>query len=161
MKLCLRHEPSMEVTKPCNSVSYLNCRGISCNNKKHFPVIKFHQSIFCRPKNIQNIILDQNLGMRSIHNLSATDSFGNGDDVLKIGKQGQKETSSQEEYTLKLEKNTAKSSHNPRKRKGSYEAVKGEDNKFADGFLSGEESEEVAYKGKCYVMFLHLHILGM
>jgi hypothetical protein len=148
----------MEVTKQCNSVSYLSDRGIGCSNKKHFLVMKLHQSIFCKQKNIQNIISNKNLGVRSIHNLSTTDSFGSGSEVLKIEKLSKKETDSQEEYTLKLEKNTAKGPRHSRKWQGSSE---GEDNKTTDGFLNSKESEKVPYEGKCCVMFLHLHILGM
>jgi hypothetical protein len=114
--------------------------------------------VLCRPKNIQNVILNQNLGVRSIHNLSTSDLFGSGDKVLKIEKPSQKETDSQEEYTLKLE---TKTSRHPRKRQGSSEDVKGEHNKTTDGILNGEESEDITSKGMCCVMFPHPHILGM
>jgi hypothetical protein len=104
--------------------------------------MKLHQSIFCKQKNIQNIISNQNLGVRSIHNLSTTDSFGSGSEVLKI----EKETDSQEEYTLKLDNNTAKGPRHSRRWQGSSA---GEDNKTTDGFLNSKESEKVAYEGKC------------
>jgi hypothetical protein len=150
-KLCLCHEPTVEITKHCNRVSYLSDRGISYNNKMHFLVINLHQSMLCRPKNIQNIILNQNLGIRSIHNVSTTDLFGSVDKVLKIEKLSQKETDSQEEYTLKLETKTAKGSHRPRKRQGSSEGIKDVDNKTTDGFLQGEKYEDVTSKGNCHV----------
>lgn len=158
MKLCLCCESTVEITKHCNIVSYLNDRGISCNHKKHFLVRKLHQSMLCRSKNFQNLILNQNLGVRSIHNLSTSDLFGSGDKVLKIDKPSQKETDSQEEYTLKLESKTAKGSRHPRKRKGSSEDIKGEYNKTTDSVLNGEESEDITSKGMCSVMFPHPHV---
>jgi hypothetical protein len=145
----------MEVTKHSNSVSYLSDRGIGCSNKKHFLVMKLHQNILCKQNNIQNIISNQNLGVRSIHNLSTTDSFGSGNEVLKIEKLSKKETDSQEDYTLKLEKNTAKGPRHAMKWQISSE---GEDNNTADGFLNSKESQKVSYEGKCCVMFLHLHV---
>jgi hypothetical protein len=151
----------MEITKHCNIVSYLSGRGISNKNRNNFLVRKLHQSMLCRPKNIQNVILNQNLGVRSIHNLSASDLFGSGDKVLKIEKLSQKATDNQEEYTLKLETKTAKGPRHPRKRQGSFETVKGEHNKITDGILNGEESEDITSKGMCCVMFLHPHILHM
>lgn len=161
ISLCLCHEPTMKITKYCNIVSYLSDRGISCNNKKHFLVRKLHQSMLCRPKNIQNVILNQNLGVRSVHNLSTSDLFGSGDKVLKTEELRQKETDSQGEYTLKLETKTAKGSHHPRKRQGSSEDIKGEHNETTDGILNGEESEDITSKGMCCVMFPHPHILGV
>jgi hypothetical protein len=139
----------MEVTKHRNSVSYLSDSGIGCNNTNHFLVMKLHQSMFCKPKNIQNIISNQNLGVRSVHNLSTTNSFGSGNEAPKIEKLSKKETGSQEEYTLKVEKNTVKGRRHPRKWQGSPESG---DNKTTDGFLNSKESESVAYKGEwCHI----------
>lgn len=161
ISLCLCHEPTMETTKHCNIVSYLSDRGISCNNKKHFLLRKLHQSMLCRPKNIQNVILNQNLGVRSVHNLSTSGLFGSGDKVLKTEELRQKETDSQGEYTLKLETKIAKGSHHPRKRQGSSEDIKGEHNETTDAILNGEESEDITSKGMCCVMVPHPHILGV
>jgi hypothetical protein len=92
VRQCLFHEPAMEITKRCNSISFLCDREVSYNNKRHCLVIKLHQDMFCRPKNIQNILLNQNLGIRSIHNLSSRDLFGSSDNVEKIAKLSRKET---------------------------------------------------------------------
>lgn len=148
-KLCLCHEPTMEITKHCNIVSHLSNRGISYHNKEHFLVRKLHLMMLCRPKNIQNVILNQNVGVRSVHNSSTSNLFGSGDKMLKIEKLSEKETDSQEEYALKSETKSAKGSHHPRKRQGSSEDIKAEHNKTTDGILNGEESDEITSKGMC------------
>lgn len=161
VRQCLFHEPSVEVTKHCNSISFLSMRKVSYNNKRHcLP----HQNLLCRPKNIQNILLNQTLGIRSIHNFSTTDLFGSGDEVQKIAKLNEKETDSTsrgKEKNLKLKVKPAKVFHHSRKRQGHSEDIKDENNKTTDDLLEGEKCEDITSKGTYFVMFLHLHMLGM
>lgn len=164
VKQCLFCKPDMEITKHCNNISFLSDREVSYNNRRHCLVMKLHQDMFCRPKNIQNILLNLKQGIRSIHNLSSTDLFGSGDNVQKITKLSGKETDStshEEENNLKLKVKTAKGFYYSRKQQGSSENIKGGKNKTTDDLLEGEKSEDITSEGMHCVTLSHVDVLGM
>ena len=154
VKHCLYHQPGAEITNHCSNISYLRARRVSYNNKKYWVLMKFHQHMLCRPKCIQNTVLNQSLGIRSIHNLRTTDLFESGDKVRKSAKLNEEETKTQEGNTLKLGLKSTEGSHRSRKRWESSKHVKDEDNKTADGLLEGEKSGDVTSKGMCCALLL-------
>jgi hypothetical protein len=158
VKHCLYHEPAAEITNHCSNISYLRTRQVSYISKKYCLVLKFHQNMLCRPKGIQNTVLNQSLGIRSVHNLRTTDLFESGDKVQKSVKLNEEETNTHEENTLKLGLKTMKGSHRSRKRQESSKHCKDEDSKTADGHLEGDKSGEVTSKGM-YCAFVLLCIV--
>jgi len=163
VKQCLSHETTIGITEHCN-ISFLKDREVSYNNKKKCLTVTLHQGMLCRPTNIQNSVGNQNLGIRSIHNLSTTDLFGNGDKAQNIAKLSRMETDStshQEGNNLKLEVMATKGSHHSRKRQGPSEGFKDEDSKISNGHFEGKKSEDITSKGMHCVMLNYLCILGM